>query len=452
MKRTRLNYPIAFVSLGLAALVLTLLVGIFGSMVYLYPESFKELLAFNQMRPLHVSNAIAWIVLTATGGIYFYQSRNKDWKWRFPILIKLHFWLFLIIGLLIWFSYLSGNMGGREYLVFAPLLMIPVLFGWLLFGINYVPSLLKTVRNWPVYYWMWLIGICFMVYHLCEANFWNIDHFRSNFIRDKMVQWKSYGSFVGSWNMLVYGTAMFLMAKIAGDDSSARGRKVFFFFFLGLANLMFGWAHHTYTLPTLPWVRYVAYATSMTEWILFANIIYDWNKSFKQKGVKPKGWAYRFLLAADFWVFLNLFLALLMSIPAINFFTHGTHVTVAHSMGTTIGINTSILLASVCYIQSVVAKNAMDSKWFKVLFFLFNGALLIFWLALIGAGWFKSKWQHGANDLSFGEMQEASNPYFVVFVISGAIMVLAVLPLAGRLLRDLVRDGLFIKESTSSDS
>ena len=28
-----------------------------------------------------------------------------------------------------------------------------------------------------------------------------------------------------------------------------------------------------------------------------------------------------------------------MSIPTINIYTHGTHVTVAHAMGTTIGIN-----------------------------------------------------------------------------------------------------------------
>src|SRR5690554_7380910 len=56
------------------------------------------------------------------------------------------------------------------------------------------------------------------------------------------------------------------------------------------------------------------------------------------------------MLLADFWIFLNIILALLISIPAINLFTHGTHITVAYSMGTTIGINTLILLSSVTFI------------------------------------------------------------------------------------------------------
>jgi len=45
--------------------------------------------------------------------------------------------------------------------------------------------------------------------------------------------------------------------------------------------------------------------------------------------------------------FLSLSLAIAMSVPAINVYTHGTHFTVAHTMGTTIGINSFLLLAFV---------------------------------------------------------------------------------------------------------
>lgn len=59
---------------------------------------------------------------------------------------------------------------------------------------------------------------------------------------------------------------------------------------------------------------------------------------------------YRFLFASEIWVFINLLLALVISVPALNLFTHGTHVIVAHTMGATIGINTMILLASVFFV------------------------------------------------------------------------------------------------------
>ncbi len=193
-----------------------------------------------------------------------------------------------------------------------------------------------------------------MMYHLSEAYLWLHPDIKNNFIKSLAIQWKAGGSFVGSWNMLVYGTAIYLMAKIKGDDSIGRQRKSFFFYFLGLTNLMFGWAHHIYIVPTAPWVRYVAYGISMTEWIILFHMLYEWKKSLPEETKIKNLLPYKFLVMADVWVFLNLILALLFSIPAINFFTHGTHITVAHSMGTTIGINTTILLASVLFIVNQI--------------------------------------------------------------------------------------------------
>ena len=117
-------------------------------------------------------------------------------------------------------------------------------------------------------------------------------------------------------------------------------------YFLGLFNLMFNWGHHIYTLPTEKYIRYIGYAVSMTEWIFFIKIFYQWKKSVSTIQKNYHYFPYRFLMAADLWVFLNMAQAILMSIPAINIYTHGTHVTVAHAMGTTIGINSMILLAA----------------------------------------------------------------------------------------------------------
>jgi nitric oxide reductase subunit B len=114
------------------------------------------------------------------------------------------------------------------------------------------------------------------------------------------------GSYVGSWNMLVYGTALFVMSKISGDESYAVSKKAFFFYFLGLTNLMFGWAHHIYIVPTAPWIRYFAYGISMTEWIILFSIIYDWKKSLSTAKKTEFSLAYKLMMMADFWVFLNI--------------------------------------------------------------------------------------------------------------------------------------------------
>jgi nitric oxide reductase subunit B len=269
---------------------------------------------------------------------------------------------------------------------------------------------------------MWGTGIVFMIYHFSEAHFWLIPHFRENFIRDITVQWKSYGSFVGSWNMLLYGTAIFLMAKIKGDDDVGRGKKAFFFYFLGLTNLMLGWAHHTYFIPTQPWVRYLAYGVSMTEWIILISIIMSWKKSLTQEKLNTNQFAYKFLMSMDFWVFFNLIMALLISIPFINFYTHGTHITVAHSMGTTIGINTSILLASLIFIATRTNESIMQKSTALLYkgYLVFNISLAVFLISLLLGGIKKSVWLFfTANPSSFGEMHESLHPFMLVFLFAG---------------------------------
>ena len=108
--------------------------------------------------------------------------------------------------------------------------------------------MLSSFKNWPVYYWMWATGIVFMIYHFTEAHLWLLPYFRDHFIQNISLQWKSGGSYVGSWNMLVYGTSLFVMSKISNDDSYAKSKKAFFFYFLGLTNLMFGDVYKRQTL------------------------------------------------------------------------------------------------------------------------------------------------------------------------------------------------------------
>lgn len=197
---------------------------------------------------------------------------------------------------------------------------------------------------WPAYLWMWATGVVFFLLTFLEAYSWLWPRDDANVVRDLTVQWKAYGALTGSWNMLVYGLALVVMERISGDTEYARSRTAFLLYALGFTNLLFGWAHHIYPVPSAPWLRYLAYGVSMTEWILAGAHdqtlapypgrcaapparprgpfpICERGLGLPQSGISP----------ADF------------SIPAINLFTHGTHITVAHAMGSTIGINTMIL-------------------------------------------------------------------------------------------------------------
>ena len=427
-----------FLIFGLLALLLGMLFGLLSGLQYLLPDFVKETIPFNRLRPLHVTSVLSWIILGATGGIYYYTFTFEKLD-GFGKLRKLHLIIFVLTGLIVYCSYFTGTMGGKEYLEFPPVLIFPILWGWGLFAWQFFRSMVGKANPWPVYYWMWGTGIVFMIYHLCESYLWMLPSYRAHFIKGIEVQWKSGGSYVGSWNMLVYGTAIFLMARIKGDDDIGRNRLSFFFYFLGLANLMFGWAHHIYIVPTAPWIRYLSYGISMTEWVILFQMIYTWRQSLPATIMKSNPIALRFLAATDIWIFLNLLLALLFSIPAINLFTHGTHITVAHSMGSTIGINTTILMASVVFIVSRTDPNFnVDNPRLIWGYRIFNGSLLLFWLSLLIAGMKKSHWMYFSQNIPFATMQGNLYGCYVGFLFSGIGifigLVLVIMPLLRSLL------------------
>lgn len=429
-----------FIITALLALLLGVFFGILSGSQYIFPEFIKEIIPFNRLRPLHVTTVISWIVLCAIGGVYYYISNCETLKIYSTRFTKIHYTLFIGTGIFIYISYFTGNLGGKEYLEFHPVLILPIILGWILFAFNYFKTLINKVSNWPVYYWMWGTGMIFMIYHLSEAYLYLLPYFRDNFIKTLTIQWKSGGAYVGSWNMLVYGTAIFLMSKIKADDSVGRSKESFFFYFLGLTNLMFNWAHHVYIIPTAPWIRGVAYAISMTEWIILIHMIYSWKKSLNETTKFKNYWSYKFLITADIWVFLNLILAILFSIPAINIFTHGTHITVAHSMGTTIGINTTLLLASVLYIvQELYPNSNIHSKQLKSGYYIFNFSLFSFWIILLLAGIKKSNWMYFTKGISFSDMQNSLHWYYVLFLLFGIGIFVGLLLIVFPLIRKLAK-------------
>jgi nitric oxide reductase subunit B len=405
-------------------LILGLSFGVIGGLQYIIPELFKECLPFMKTRPLHVTLVITWIISGAVGGIYYYFPNATGVNWYSPKFCLLHFFILMLTTVSIIISYLLGKFGGREYMEYPPVLAIGILVTWIIFTINFLFTIKRMIGKWPVYIWMWTTGILFFLLTYLESYLWLLPYFRDNIIRDVTVQWKSLGSMVGSWNMLIYGTAFYLMEVISDDKHLARSKKVFFFYFLGLTNLMFNWGHHTYIVPAAPYIKNISYIISMTELLILGNIIWNWRKTVNVAVKNFYFFPYRFLLASDVWIFLNLILAIFISIPAINYYTHGTHITVAHAMGTTIGINSMILFGSVFYILTKEDESFINShkKLIAFGFWVFNIFLIIFWIALLYAGYIKSIMMVPGITNNFIEVMKKLEPIFRFFTIAGIVV------------------------------
>lgn len=317
-------------------------------------------------------------------------------------------------------GFFLGNFSGREYLEFPSWVIFIIVAYWVMFGINFFKTVKPKLAVSPVYIWSWASGLLFFLITIIEAHLWVLPYFNDNIIRDVTVQWKANGSMVGAWNLLIFGTAMYAMERITGDTKMAHHKMSFAFYFLGLANLMFNWGHHTYIVPANPVIKQVSYIISMTELILLANIIIKWRKSYRKKVDAQYHLAYNFFRSADTWILLNLVLAIAISVPYINKYTHGTQITVAHAMGATIGINTMLLFASVSFIFEHQLNNR-SKKTIGLGLKIMNISLFLFWTSLISAGIVKSiSIEH---HIRFGEISLKLQPYLRFFSASGIFLI-----------------------------
>lgn len=430
------DVPRLFSLVALLLLATGMVWGVTGGLQYLMPGFLKTYISFERIRPLHVSSVVFWIILGAMGAVLSYLQQHTGKKIMSAKLLKIQFLLFTITVLLILISYCAGIFGGREYWEFHPLLSLPITIGWVLFLINFLRSA-GSLKNQPVYIWMWLTGIVFFLFTFLESYLWVFPYFRNHVITDMTIQWKSYGSMVGAWNMLLYGSSIFLMDKINNHKKYSYSKIAFVLYFTGLFNLMFNWGHHIYTLPTHAYIKHISYAVSMTELLILGRIIYLWRASLTAARKNFYHISYRFLAAADLWIFLTLLLAIVMSVPAFNVYTHGTHITVAHTMGATIGINSFILLAiSFDLLNDTCQSFEPFKKLFNRGYWLANISLLVFWLSLIGAGILKSRWQMSQDQEVFQTMMQQLRPFFVLFFISGTTLLSGILMVIYPLLRN----------------
>jgi nitric oxide reductase subunit B len=403
-------------------LLLCLFFGVIASFAFLYPELYNKFLPFYQLRPMHVSAALFWIISAAVAGIMVFREEVFNIRGRETVNERLFIYPWIGTVFLIFVFYAMKKFGGREYWEFPPFLCIPILTSWIILMVVYFKRMWPKEKKAPVYVWMWGTGLIFFLFTFLEQNLYQIPWFRQSFLREVAVQWKSNGAMVGAWNQMIYGSALYIMVKISGDEKAARSKKTIFFYFLGLTNLMFNWGHHIYNLPAASWIRHVSYAISMTELIFFINIVYTFKQKLSDQRKYRHLLTYRFLSAAEYWGLLNIILVLFISVPAINRYTHGTHITVAHAMGATIGINTMILLATLGYILKIDALPARNKSAMRVGMVVAHAGLFAFWISLIVAGVIKGYRDVALGIDNFQEMMKPVMTTFKVFSFAGVVL------------------------------
>ncbi len=395
------------ISVGFLWMAATLLLlGLsFGLLVALYYTPLASKLngvgvRLHLLRPLHTGATIGWIYLIGMAMVY---------RWLFEYLRERHAagepgidalasrvarralwqrWLWAGSAMAAAVAYACGYSTGREYMEYPPILSLPILAGWLLFAVNFGAVTRFRLRTLPVYAWMWATSAFLFVWPFIEAHAWLLDWLANRPVRDMAIQWKAAGSLVGSFNLLVYGSVVWLGTQLSGDDRYARSNMAFALLLVGVLNSFTNYGHHTYHLPQGEAMKWVSFVVSMAEALILIRVVWDCSglgRKWSSRKQFPVVTA--LLIATTAWTALQIAVALAMSVPSLNSFVHGTLAIAAHSMGSLIGIDTMAMLAvGLWLVREPSGEDPRSTRYGLIAVSMLNGGLLLMWLALMAVG------------------------------------------------------------------
>ncbi len=393
---------LGFLWMAAALLLAGLVFGLLSALYYtpLAPDLNAVGLRLHLLRPLHTGATIGWIYFSGMAMAYRWLFEHLDERQAAGEsnlaalaagVARRAGWqrgLWGASALAAAAAYASGYSTGREYMEYPPILSLPILVGWLLFAANFGAVTRFRLRTLPVYAWMWGTSVFLFVWPFVEAHAWLLDWLANRPVRDMAIQWKAAGSLVGSFNLLVYGSLAWLGTRLSGDNTYARSNMAFGLLLVGVLNSFTNYGHHTYHLPQGEAMKWVSFVVSMAEALILVRVVWDCSglgRKWVSRGRFPVVTA--LLIATTAWTALQVMIALVMSVPSLNVFVHGTLAVVAHSMGSLIGIDTMAMLAAGLWLTHELGGESPQMRRQGLLaVWLLNLGLFLLWLSLLVVG------------------------------------------------------------------
>lgn len=384
---------------AIACLWVGVLAGLLASLSYTSMHPLLRIwgLTLQTLRPLHLAAGVGWVYLGGIAVVTHHWSKAAAAGDRSAIRGAVRFFLatwFLgaaVVGVcLLWHVY-----GGRQFFFISAPSSVLFWMGWVVLSWTYARKRPAVAGPTPVYLWMWMSSLGLFTYAFVETHVFLLPYFRSHPLRDMAVEWKSYGTLVGSFNLLVYGGLAYLGDQLK-PGGYARSRPAFALFFVGVLNSFTNYGHHTYHLPQAGVVKWVSFIVSMTEIVLLAKVVLDvagWMRRLRSG--KAMDGVSLLLCFATVWTFFSLTISIAISVPPLNALIHGTLVVAGHAMGSMLGIDTVALLAVLGWLQ--VQGRGGAARVPKWAIFTLNTGILVLWLSFlhVGASDSLQRWNRG---------------------------------------------------------
>jgi nitric oxide reductase subunit B len=323
----RVAYP--YFVFALLLFVLQVIVGLWLAVNYFaaLPQGLVNVFSFATARAFHTNLLVLWLLLGFMGATYYLvpdetkRELHSTWLAYFQLIILVGTGVVALIG------FLFGWTQGRPLLEIPRPLDLIIVIGALIFLYNVGMTMIKA-RNWTVVQGTLLGGLVF----LAVMYLFGIPFYRNEAIDWYYWWWVIHLWVEGAWELVAGAIIAWVILKITNVPRNVVERwlyvEVGLFLFTGIA----GTGHHYYWLGAPRYWLWVGGIFSALEPVPIVLMVVDTFRHVRERKaeiINPTVWIYvvgcavQHLIGAGVWGFIH-------TLPAVNYYTHGSQVTVSH--------------------------------------------------------------------------------------------------------------------------
>ncbi len=326
-KTQRIAYP--YFILALLLFGLQVLMGLWLATNYFttVPQSVVDVFPFATARAMHTNLLVLWLLLGFMGATFYLVPEETGSELAWPKLAIAQLVLLAATGVTALVGFYFGWTKGRPLLEIPFPLNLLIAVGVLMFLANVGVTLIRANR-WTAVQGSLLAGLVF----LAVMYLFGIPFYR-NLAEDWYYWWWVIHLWVeGAWELVTAALIAFVLIKLTGVDRKIVEKWLYvelgLFLFTGIA----GTGHHYYWLGAPKYWLWIGGAFSALEPFPILLMLVDTWRYVKHRSlpIQPRlTWYYLVGMAILHFVGAGL-MGFAHTLPMINYYTHGSQVTVAH--------------------------------------------------------------------------------------------------------------------------
>ena len=291
------------------------------------PQSVVDVFPFATARAMHTNLLVLWLLLGFMGATFYLVPEETGTELAWPRLAIFQLVLLAATGVAALVGFFFGWTQGRPLLEIPRPLDILVVIGALMFLAN-VAMTMARAKRWTVVQGSLLGGLVF----LALMYLFGIPFYRNLAVDWYYWWWVIHLWVEGAFELIAAAMVAFMLIKLTGVDRKIVEKWLYvelgLFLFTGIA----GTGHHYYWLGSPKYWLWVGGVFSALEPFPILLMLYDaWRDIRKRKEpMRPRlTWIYLVAMVIIHFIGAGMF-GFAHTLPQINYFTHGSQVTVAH--------------------------------------------------------------------------------------------------------------------------